>query len=72
MGISSYCIQMSETEAAAGVTYGSPRSYPDEISGPEFFVVAGPDKDIECLAKSCQACQAVKRAPPVAPLHPWV
>ena len=37
MGISSYCIQMSETEAAAGVTYGSPRSYPDEISGPEFF-----------------------------------
>ena len=32
----------------------------------------GLDCDIENLAKSCQSCQAVKRAPPVAPLHPWV
>ena len=32
----------------------------------------GLDKDLESLAKACQACQAVKRAPPVAPLHPWV
>ena len=32
----------------------------------------GLDKDIEHLAKSCQSCQAVKRAPPVAPLHPWI
>ena len=32
----------------------------------------GLDKDIEHLAKACQSCQAVKRAPPVAPLHPWV
>ena len=32
----------------------------------------GLDKEIENLAKSCSACQAVKRAPPVAPLHPWV
>ena len=30
------------------------------------------DEDIECLIKSCQRCQAVKNAPPVAPLHPWV
>ena len=29
------------------------------------------DKDIETLAKSCQACQLVKQAPPSAPLHPW-
>ena len=32
----------------------------------------GLDRDVENLAKSCQACQAVKRAPPVVPLHPWV
>lgn len=32
----------------------------------------GLDKDIQNLVKTCQACQAVKRAPPVAPLHPWV
>ena len=31
----------------------------------------GLDKDIEDLAKSCQSCQAVKQAPPVAPMHPW-
>ena len=29
------------------------------------------DKDIESLAKSCQSCQAVKQAPPTAPMHPW-
>ena len=32
----------------------------------------GLDKELEHLAKACQSCQAVKRAPPVAPLHPWV
>jgi hypothetical protein len=32
----------------------------------------GLDKAIENLAKSCQSCQAVKRAPPVTPLHPWI
>ena len=32
----------------------------------------GLDKDIENLAKSCSACQAVKRAPPTVPLQPWV
>ena len=32
----------------------------------------GVDKDIESLVKSCQACQAVKNAPPMAPLHPWL
>ena len=31
----------------------------------------GLDKDIESLAKSCQACLAVKQAPPRAPLQPW-
>ena len=30
------------------------------------------DQDLEKLAKSCQACQSVKQAPPTAPLHPWV
>ena len=30
------------------------------------------DDDIAELAKSCVACQAVKNAPPVAPLHPWI
>lgn len=30
------------------------------------------DKEIENLAKSCSACQVLKQAPPVAPLHPWV
>ena len=29
------------------------------------------DKNIEYLAKSCLDCQAVKKAPPVAPLQPW-
>ena len=32
----------------------------------------GLNKEIEHLAKSCQSCQAVKRAPPVTPLHPCV
>ena len=32
----------------------------------------GLDKETENLAKSCTACLAVKRAPPAAPLHPWV
>ena len=29
------------------------------------------DKDIENLAKSCNECQAVKKSPAAAPLHPW-
>ena len=29
-------------------------------------------RDTENLARSCQACQAMKRAPPVVLLHPWV
>ena len=32
----------------------------------------GVDKAIESLVKSCQACQAVKNAPRMAPLHPWL
>ena len=32
----------------------------------------GVDKDIESLVKSCQACQAIKNAPHMAPLHPWL
>ena len=32
----------------------------------------GVDKDIESLVKSCQSSQAVKNAPPMAPLHPWL
>ena len=32
----------------------------------------GVDKDLEECAKSCLACQAVRNAPAVAPLHPWV
>ena len=32
----------------------------------------GVDKDLEECAKSCLSCQAVKSAPAVAPLHPWV
>ena len=32
----------------------------------------GLDKDLEQLAKSCQSCQAVKGAPPAAPLHPCI
>ena len=32
----------------------------------------GLDKEIEDLAKSCTACHAVKGAPPMVPLHPWV
>ena len=30
------------------------------------------DSDLEKLAKSCTACQAVKSAPSAAPLHPWL
>ena len=36
-----------------------------------YFWWPGLDKCIEDLAKSCAECQAVKRAPPTAPLHPW-
>ena len=32
----------------------------------------GMDHDIENIAKSCTACQQVKQAPAVAPLHPWI
>ena len=37
-----------------------------------YFWWPGLDKEIENLAKSCTACQAVKRAPPTVPLQPWV
>ena len=30
------------------------------------------DHDIESLSKYCEACQSVRSAPPVAPLHLWV
>ena len=32
----------------------------------------GLDKDIEHLAKSCTACQSVKKSLSAAPLHPWI
>ena len=32
----------------------------------------GLDKDLENMVKGCQACQSVKKAPSVVPLHPWV
>ena len=37
-----------------------------------YFWWGGLDKDIESVSKTCNACQAVKSSPPVAPLHPWV
>ena len=37
-----------------------------------YFWYPGLDKDLEDKAHGCVACQAVKNAPPVAPLHPWV
>ena len=30
------------------------------------------DRDIEDLVRSCTSCQAVKKAPSTAPLHPWI
>jgi len=32
----------------------------------------GLDQEIEEMVKSCVSCQAVKNAPAVAPLHPWL
>ena len=32
----------------------------------------GIDHDIENMVKACTACQQVKQAPAVAPLHPWI
>ena len=32
----------------------------------------GVDRDLEECARSCLSCQAVRNAPTVAPLHPWV
>ena len=32
----------------------------------------GIDKDIETVVKSCEPCQAVRNAPPMASLHPWL
>ena len=32
----------------------------------------GLDKDIECLGKSGESCQAIKSNPTEAPLYPWV
>ena len=37
-----------------------------------YFWYPGLDRDIEKKAHSCVACQAVKNAPPAAPLHPWL
>ena len=31
----------------------------------------GIDKDLEDCAKACRTCQAIRSAPPKAPLHPW-
>ena len=36
-----------------------------------YFWWPGMDREIEKLAKSCLDCQAVKKAPPTAPLQPW-
>ena len=36
-----------------------------------YFWWPGLDRSIERLAKSCLECQAVKKAPASAPLHPW-
>ena len=33
---------------------------------------SGPNKDIKNVAQSCLPCQAVKAAPPKAPMHPWL
>ena len=30
------------------------------------------DTHLEDMVKSCTSCQSVKKAPPVAPLHPWI
>ena len=32
----------------------------------------GIDGDIENMVKACTACQQVKQAPAMAPLHPWI
>ena len=37
-----------------------------------YFWYPGLDKDLENRAHSCVTCQAVKNAPPAAPLHPWL
>ena len=37
-----------------------------------YFWYPGLDQDIEHKAQSCTSCQAVKNAPPAAPLHPWL
>ena len=37
-----------------------------------YFLYPGLDKDLEDRAHGCVACQAVKNAPLVAHLHPWV
>ena len=30
------------------------------------------DQHLEDMVKACTSCQAIKEAPPVAPLHPWI
>ena len=30
------------------------------------------DQHLEDMVKACTLCQAIKEAPPVAPLHPWI
>ena len=37
-----------------------------------YFWYPGLDQDIENHAQCCVSCQAVKNAPPVTPLHPWL
>ena len=47
----------------------------NESTGSQPFLVAklgqGCRRTCEELAKNCTACQAVKKAPIKAPLHPW-
>ena len=37
-----------------------------------YFWYLGLDKDNEEKSHSCTSCQAMKNAPPAAPLHPWL
>ena len=59
-------------EVATTVSQGNVGVAQMKAQAQSFFWWPGLDGQLKECALSCTACQAVKNAPPVAPLHPWL
>ena len=72
MGISSDHTQISERETTAGAAQRPPWSYPDEISCPEFYVVAWSRQGYRASCKSLSILPSCQASSSSCSLHPWV